>query len=62
VKLSTEYRKGKISIVLDSSLYEPIFYELVIILNFYTEYFNTIGDVIPKNYGIGYNRKYIRKI
>jgi hypothetical protein len=54
--------KGKISVVLNSSLHESIFFKLVIFFPPPSEYFNTVRGVTPKNYAIGYDGMYVRKI
>jgi hypothetical protein len=41
------------SVVLNSSLHESIFFELVLYLFFNSEYFNTLRGVTPQNYAIG---------
>ena len=57
--------KGKITIVLNSSLYESIFFELfiiLIVLFFIVFISKCLREVTPKNYAVGYDRMYIRKI
>ena len=57
-------RKGKISSVLNNSLHESIFFELVVILKYFlhSEYSNTIRGVTPKSYAVGYDRTCIKNI
>jgi len=65
VKIDTVYRKGKISIVLNNSLYEPIFFKLFIILKIFScilIILILLWVLLQKNYDVGYNRIYVRKI
>jgi len=66
MKICTENRKVKFPLFFSSSIQESISFKLVLtlllLLFLHSEYLNTVRRVTPKNYAVGFDRMYVRKI